>query len=331
MPVQFSIADSEPLNRESLAYSHASSIPGSVVTSLQQTARVLVVSPVERHAEKPSYNLYSGCGAYGEVYKGIYNGNTVALKVLRCTGAVRDIDKHRKRLSREVLAFGQLSHPNVLPFLGLSHSNCELPSPAIVSPWMKNGNIDQYMARNPDANRLALVIGIAYGLEYLHSRGVIHGDLHPRNILINSDGAPMLADFGMSSSEGIEDLDISEGLDRVRYMSPELVEGNVQQPTTMSDVFSFASVCYEVLTNMHPYANLGTVVEIILALYDGGLPFNHHKTRVLDSVEKDQSLWELMSLSWNGVPEDRPSMNQTRDALVKIQAGQSLPAFLARL
>ena len=94
--------------------------------------------------------------------------------------------------SREAVTWAHLSHPNILPLYGICHFDSQV---GLVSPWMENGTIMVYLKKNPDANRLLLVrnaavslvclgthafcqmFDIALGLEYLHDKGVIHGDL----------------------------------------------------------------------------------------------------------------------------------------------------------
>ncbi|KDQ16034.1 hypothetical protein BOTBODRAFT_97408, partial [Botryobasidium botryosum FD-172 SS1] len=103
-----------------------------------------------------------------------------------------------KRLAREAKVWSQLRHPNVLPFLGL----CTLTSvPYLISPWMENGHVLDYVQTNPDADRVCLLAQVADGLEYLHNlepEPVIHGDLRGPNILISPSGDARIADFGLS-------------------------------------------------------------------------------------------------------------------------------------
>ena len=98
----------------------------------------------------------------------------------------------------ETMLWGQLSHLNVSPFYGV----CELTSPsqmALVSPWYENGNVEVFLKRYPNANRVLLVrhlifmerslnasqcADIAAGLEYLHAHNIIHGNLKGVRIMI---------------------------------------------------------------------------------------------------------------------------------------------------
>ncbi len=95
----------------------------------------------------------------------------------------------------EAIMWSHLSHPNLLPFYGIYHPHERLGSVCLVSPWMQNGNINDYLKVHPDVPRLHLVCTCAAilqlflfllsikvhdtlaGLDYLHQKSIVHGDL----------------------------------------------------------------------------------------------------------------------------------------------------------
>lgn len=95
--------------------------------------------------------------------------------------------------SREAILWSQVKHPNVLPFYGVYQLDDMYHKVCLVSPWMENGNLREYLATHPQTDRLLLVSstyipiptisdyiqarGVARGLRYLHDRNIIHGDL----------------------------------------------------------------------------------------------------------------------------------------------------------
>ncbi|KAF9644194.1 kinase-like protein, partial [Thelephora ganbajun] len=134
-----------------------------------------------------------GRGGFADVSNGKYLGCSVAIKRLRMSQ--EDSDRIFKRLCREVIVWKHLSHPNILPLLGVSvsidpHCFC------ILSEWMPHGNVMQYARSNPEANRLKLLSDVASGVIYLHKLKVVHGDLKGANVLVDNERTARIGDFG---------------------------------------------------------------------------------------------------------------------------------------
>ncbi|KAJ7186536.1 kinase-like domain-containing protein [Mycena filopes] len=186
-------------------------------------------------------------GGYGDVWKGRIGGQTVAVKSMR-QFQEQDIAASLKVCFREALIWRQLSHPNLLPFLGLYTLDSRL---CLISPWMDNGDLKSFL-RNPPAgtDRLSLIVDVAMGLNHLHGENVVHGDLKAPNILVTPSGRACITDFGLSSIVGVLALNttLSNRSGRpgtLRYQAPELLLD--QRPNHFgSDVYAFACLCYEV-------------------------------------------------------------------------------------
>ncbi|KAJ7206235.1 kinase-like domain-containing protein, partial [Mycena haematopus] len=137
-------------------------------------------------------------GGFGDIYQASYDGKTVALKHIRTFH--RDSEQRRIRLQfcREALVWQQLQHPFILPFIGIDRQT--FPSSlCMVSPWMENGTVLKYLNDHGRADVDKLLMEIAQGLRYLHSRNIVHGDLRGANILITHEWSACLADFGLTS------------------------------------------------------------------------------------------------------------------------------------
>ncbi|KAL0960991.1 hypothetical protein HGRIS_005986 [Hohenbuehelia grisea] len=190
-------------------------------------------------------------GRYGAVWKAVYHAEIVAVKVIKVYRSSNSIKRQRK-ISHETLIWRQLCHPNVLPLLGLFFLNDDPSAIGLVSPFMENGNVHQYMARYPFANRVPLVVDIASGLHYLHSLRpkIIHGDIKGINILITPAHRACIADFGVSAMAadgcGVKPpcMSILSG-GTLRWFSPELFDSGCEN-TLEADIYAFACVCYEV-------------------------------------------------------------------------------------
>ena len=113
-------------------------------------------------------------GHFGEIYKGRFRNQAICLKIIKVNRKTQikhllkvslfDAFNNRKRLKvtsqaffKEALLWGHLSHPNILPFYGIYHLEDKHGRISFVSPWMENGNVTEYLKRNPLANRLLLV------------------------------------------------------------------------------------------------------------------------------------------------------------------------------
>ncbi|KAF9789504.1 kinase-like domain-containing protein, partial [Thelephora terrestris] len=259
-------------------------------------------------------------GGFGTVWKGKHNGSAVAIKRLN----VAHLTKSKKvcRLieifCHEVIMWKRLSHPNTLPFIGACIRGSEL---VVVSEWIENGNIREYLRRNTQADRLSLLVDVARGVEYLHDMHVVHGDLKGTNILVKDDGSACLADFGLISiTLDLETTDIAstsggkaEGT--YRWMSPELFDPkNFGLPkvtlTKMSDCYALGMVIYEVLSGKDPFEELGPSVVVPCKVLEGthpGIPKNID-TRMM-------GLWDLARECWSHRPQDRPSSTTILDRL----------------
>ncbi|KAG6908999.1 hypothetical protein DXG01_002385 [Tephrocybe rancida] len=112
-------------------------------------------------------------GKFADIYKGEFRGNIACLKVIR-THSVALVQHMAKIYAREAILWGQLSHPNLLPFYGLYTFRSQI---ALVAPWAANGNLSNCLAQQPKANRVLLCADAAAGVEYLHENGVVHGDI----------------------------------------------------------------------------------------------------------------------------------------------------------
>jgi len=232
----------------------------------------------------------------------------VALKALQILKAAPE--KARKRLERKLPSWAELHHQNILPFYGIVIIGERLH---MVSPWQENGNLLLYVKTNPEANKHHLLRGSAAGLSYLHSRGVIHGNVKCKNVLVSHEGEPQICDFGIAGianeiNENTTSKTVSSG-DVVRYSAPELIENNNGMETTHSDTYSFAMLILECITEEVPFSNLPRDVAVIHARIGrrecpprpNG---QDQKNRVSDG------LWDLMMRCWSVKPDQRPTMEQ---------------------
>ncbi|KAJ6482414.1 kinase-like domain-containing protein [Mycena sanguinolenta] len=269
-------------------------------------------------------------GGFGDIWKGIVGGQTVCVKVMRIFGS-SNIEAALKEFGLEATIWRQLSHPNVLPFFGLYYAKNRL---CLISPWMEDGHIIDFLRNHEptDTERLALILDVALGLQYLHEEKVVHGDLKGLNILVTPSHRACIADFGVSSiadsiTVRFTHSTVTARAGTARYQAPELFR--VENPVKIhygSDVYAFACVCYEILTGEVPFRELQNDMAVMMKVATGYRP-----PRPTSSPEKVDNLWELLLCCWEGEVEKRPTASQVVERLrgALIGAEQMSTPFIA--
>ncbi|KAF9787032.1 kinase-like domain-containing protein [Thelephora terrestris] len=205
---------------------------------------------------------------------------------------------------------------------------------AMVTPWMQNGNIVDYVREEPQTNPLELLEDATLGLQYLHSMDLAHGDLKGSNILISEDGHACLTDVGttrvagdMSSATATIQTSTTEGGLTVRWSPPELIDperigSKIGRPTKKSDVYSMAMTIYQVLTDRVPYYDRGEL-PAMLRIIQGERP---QKPIFVITRGYTEDLWEITTRCWDEKPLERPIVDDLLKAL-KSAAKQWKPTL----
>ena len=186
-----------------------------------------------------------GSGGMAMVYKAKCHrlNRLVAVKVLKSDFA-SDAD-FRRRFYDESQAIAMLSHPNIVSVYDVSRSSPEY----IVMELIDGITLKQYMERRGRLNwreSLHFITQIMKGLSHAHSRGIVHRDIKPQNIMVLRDGSVKVTDFGIACLSNSANTMTQEALGSVHYISPEQAKGN--RPDARSDIYSAGVVLYEMLT-----------------------------------------------------------------------------------
>ncbi|KAK7055182.1 kinase-like protein [Favolaschia claudopus] len=246
-------------------------------------------------------------GGFGDIYRAIMHDKPVALKRMRHFLRGSDLRRIHLKFCREALIWKELQHPYILPLIGIDRDS--FPSSlCMVSPWMEQGTAISYLKEHGHDTVDKLLLEIARGLEYLHSRNIIHGDLKGANILIQGNGTACLADFGLSNfSDVTTSLSTNRG-GSVYWMAPELLDPDQFESeftrTPATDVYAFGCVCFELYTGRPPFANLRDGVAAIKVIMG--------ERAVRPSVLPAMSdiLWQHVTLYWAHSPTTRPTTRQ---------------------
>lgn len=194
-----------------------------------------------------------GIGGMAVVYKAYdqQQQRDVAVKVLRDDVAM-DAES-RRQFRKEYQAVGMLSHPNIRAVYDVVASG---DTEYIVMEYVDGINLKQYMRKKvvlPWQEVLRLSTQVVRALCHAHSRGIIHMDIKPQNIMILPDGAVKIADFGIAQiEEAVASGQIAdEAVGSVHYISPEQAHG--EPVDARSDIYSLGVVMYEMLTGKLPF------------------------------------------------------------------------------
>ncbi|XP_066363593.1 uncharacterized protein [Miscanthus floridulus] len=267
-----------------------------------------------------------GSGTFGTVYHGKWRGSDVAIKRIKksCfTGRSSELERLAHEFWREAEILSKLHHPNVVAFYGVVKDGPG-GTLATVTEFMVNGSLrhvlqrkDKYLDRR---KRLIIAMDAAFGLEYLHSKNIVHFDLKCDNLLVNlkDQSRPIckVGDFGLSKIK--RNTLVSGGVrGTLPWMAPELLNGGSNKVSEKVDVFSFGIVMWEILTGEEPYANMhyGAII--------GGIVNNTLRPPVPASCDPE---WRrLMEQCWAPDPAQRPAFTEIAGRLrsMSVAANQA--------
>ncbi|KAH0853079.1 hypothetical protein HID58_093486 [Brassica napus] len=262
-------------------------------------------------------------GAYGIVYKGIYDGQDVAVKVLDWGedgyATTAETSALRASFRQEVGVWHKLNHPNVTKFVGASMgtTNLKIPSSAemenslpqraccVVVEYLPGGTLKQYLFRNR-RRKLAirvvvqLALDLSRGLSYLHSERIVHRDVKTENMLLDYQRNLKIADFGVARVEAQNPKDMTGETGTLGYMAPEVLDGKPYN--RRCDVYSFGICLWEIYCCAMPYPDL-SFADVSSAV-------------VRQNLRPDiprccpTSLSNIMKRCWDANPVKRPEMEE---------------------
>ena len=210
-----------------------------------------------------------GTGGMAVVYKARCHrlNRLVAIKILK-DDYLEDED-FRRRFHAESQAVAMFSHPNIVSVYDVSTS-VSLEADYIVMELIDGISLKQYMEKKGVLNwkeTLHFAMQIAKALEHAHSRGIVHRDIKPHNIMVLKNGSVKVADFRIARMMSKGNTLTKEALGSVHYISPEQAKGG--RVDTRSDIYSLGVVMYEMMTGRPPYDG-DSPVSVAIKHIDGG-------------------------------------------------------------
>ncbi|KAG9119366.1 hypothetical protein FRC07_005628, partial [Ceratobasidium sp. 392] len=181
----------------------------------------------------------------------------------------------------------------------------------MISPWMENGTLRDYVLKHLGVDRWATCIQVTEGLHYIHDLGMIHGDLKAMNILVSGEGVIKITDFGNSVLENCSLAFSASGVaggGTARWMAPELIsreDAAAADRSMPADVYALGMTILEVMTGKHPYDEIRPEPAVTLAIIKGRRP------RRPVTFSSEQSLgdkrWSMLLGCWKMEPDQRPT------------------------
>ena len=247
-----------------------------------------------------------GKGGMAVVYKAYDHllHRAVAMKILRDDMAADA--EFRSRFQAEAQAVAMLSHPNIVSVYDVSR---QPDVDYIVMELIEGITLKQYMKSKGQLDckeSVHFAVQVARALSHAHSKGIVHRDIKPQNIMINMDGSSKVADFGIAYLESTQAAETGgTAIGSVHYISPEQARG--QQTDARSDLYSLGVVMYEMLTGQLPYT--GTTAKSIALQHVSSTPI---PPRDLDASIPP----ELEEITLRAMEADRHLRYQTADEML---------------
>lgn len=244
-------------------------------------------------------------GSFGDLFRGTYCGQDVAIKVLKAERLNKDL---QREFAQEVYIMRKVRHKNVVQFIGAC---TRPPNLCIVTEFMSGGSVYDHLHKHKGVFKLPTLLRVAIdvskGMDYLHQSNIIHRDLKAANLLMDEHEVIKVADFGVARVQAQSGVMTAE-TGTYRWMAPEVIEHRPYDHK--ADVFSFGIVLWELLTGKLPYDYL-TPLQAAVGVVQKGLrptiPKNIHPR-----------LAELLPTCWQQDPAERPEFSEITAILQDI-------------
>ncbi len=209
-----------------------------------------------------------GRGGMGVVYlaRKVALNRLCALKMVLAGAHAGPIALARFRAEAEAIA--RLTHPDIVQIYHIGETE---GLPFLELEYLSGGSLDQMLDGSPRVSKIAagLVEIMARAIAEAHRRGIVHRDLKPANVLLDANGRPKVADFGLAKILGSDGglTKTSAVLGSPSYMAPEQAEGNAELIGPTTDVYALGAILYELLTGRPPF-RAATALETLAQVKD---------------------------------------------------------------
>ncbi|KAJ5076861.1 serine/threonine-protein kinase sty8-like [Anaeramoeba ignava] len=266
-------------------------------------------------------------GAFGDVWKGTYNGNIVAIKKFMKEMRGSSLEM----FYREVALLVKCKHQNIVETIGYHLLDKADPIKSlyptcIVLEYVPRGSLSERL-KKLKAKKLRLkkdtiisyAIDIAEGMKYLHNMGVIHRDLKSGNILITKENHLKIIDFGLARYKaGATDIttEMSINIGTFNWMAPEILRGESDY-TSKVDVYSYGLVLWEMVFRDIPYKKL--LMDVGREEFRSKVGFDKPTLKLPKKKYLPDEMIDLLARCWDYNPNNRPEFSEICETLKEIK------------
>src|SRR5271165_5065926 len=288
-----------------------------------------------------------GAGGMGVVYKAVDSrlGRTAAIKILSTGTLNAEIER---RFVQEAKAASSLNHPNIVTIYDIDTQEIDgQPVPYIAMEYVAGETLDHLIGKKGLRIRdvLKYAVQIADALAAAHAAGIVHRDLKPSNVIVTPQGVVKILDFGLAKlsepagtdayaetmhGEGSPLTEEGTIMGTVAYMSPEQADG--KKVDTRSDVFSFGSVLYEMVTGQRAFSGGSKLSSLSAVLYKDPQPASQTVADIPPELDRiiSRCLKKNPERRWQTMADVKVALEELRDEMDSSNLGLVSPAPAAR-
>ncbi|XP_071118990.1 tyrosine-protein kinase CSK-like isoform X1 [Haliotis cracherodii] len=243
-----------------------------------------------------------GKGEFGNVYKGVYKGQAVAIKQLK------DKDKAEQTFLKEASVMTSLRHANLVQLIGVVLSDEFF----LVTEFMGKGNLVEYLRSRGRSvitkkDQINFATDTCAAMDYLESKNLVHRDLAARNVLVHENGTAKVSDFGLAK---FEDFSTDGGKFPIKWTAPEALRDNAF--TNKSDMWSFGILLWEIYSfGRVPYPRI-PLADVVVHVERG------YRMEAPECCPPE--VYTIMKKAWALKPDDRPTFHLVLEELNALRS-----------